>query len=179
MGYLDRRASFRSEFRQSVKLLHLLSHKRRDNELRVSDQLTKYLSSRTGSHSLFEQLHTGLFSFADITKPLNLAPSSIFLCSFDISSLFSNVPFTENIQICADAFYSSEHPPAPFPRQIFVKLMEMATSSVEFSFDGIMHCHIDGVVMGSPLGPALANIFLCCYESKLFQTTGDILPIKG
>ena len=49
--------------------------------------------------------------------------------------------------------------------------MEMATSSVEFSFNNVMHRHIDGVVMGSPLGSALANIFVGYYESKLFQTT--------
>ena len=72
-----------------------------------------------------------------------------------------------NIQICADALYSSEHPPAPFPRQIFVELMEMATSSVEFSFNDFMHRQIDGDAMGSPL----ANIFVGYYESKLFLTT--------
>ena len=49
--------------------------------------------------------------------------------------------------------------------------MEMATSSVEFSFNDIMHRQIDVVAMGSPLGPALANIFVGYYESKLFQTT--------
>ena len=49
--------------------------------------------------------------------------------------------------------------------------MEMATSSVEFSFNNIMHRQIDGVAMGSPLRPALANIFVGYNESKLFQTT--------
>ena len=98
-------------------------------------------------------------------------PSFVFFCSFDISSLFTNIPLAETTQICADALYSSEHPPAPFPRQIVVELMEMATSFVEFSFNDIKHRQIDGVAMGSTLVPALANIFVGYYESKLFQTT--------
>ena len=49
----------------------------------------------------------------------------------------------------------------------FRKLMEMVTSDVEFSFDGVMFRQIDGVAMGSPLGPALANIFVGFYENQI------------
>ena len=105
-------------------------------------------------------------TFANIIQTSNLDSSSIFFCSFDIFSLFTNIPLAETIQICAIAFYSSEHPLAPFSWQIFVKLMEMATSSV------------NGVAMGSPHGPASANIFVGCYESKLFQTTSKLRCIS-
>ena len=98
------------------------------------------------------------------TLPLSFSALSTF-------RVYTNVPLAETILICADALYSSEHIPAPFPRQIFVELMEMAASSVEFSFNDVIHRQIDGVAMGSPLGPALANIFVGYYESKLFQTT--------
>ena len=49
--------------------------------------------------------------------------------------------------------------------------MEMATSSVEFIFSDIMHCQIDGVAMGSSLGPALAKVFVGYYKSQVFHTT--------
>ena len=50
-----------------------------------------------------------------------------------------------------------------------VELMQTATSSVEFSFNNIMHRQIDGVAMGSPIGPSLANIFVGYYEALLFK----------
>ena len=34
-----------------------------------------------------------------------------------------------------------------------------------FVFDGKFYEHCDGVEMGSPLGPTLANVFMCHFES--------------
>ena len=131
-------------------------------------QLAKYLSSHLEPViTLFSSnCIRDSFTFADIIKTSNLDTCSVFHCSFDISSLFTNVPLAETIQIYADALYSSEHSPAPFPRQIFVELMTMSTS-VEFSFNNIKYRQIDGVAVVS----TLALDFVGYYESKLFQTT--------
>ena len=40
---------------------------------------------------------------------------------------------------------------------------------LELSFDNTIYRHIDGEAMGSPLGPALDNIFVGYYEEKLFS----------
>ena len=47
--------------------------------------------------------------------------------------------------------------------------MQTATSSVEFSFNNIMHRQIDGVAVGSPPGPSLANIFVIYNKALLFK----------
>ena len=47
--------------------------------------------------------------------------------------------------------------------------MHSATKSVEFSFDNIMYQQVNGVAMGSPLGPTHANIFVGFYEHLLFK----------
>ena len=99
-------------------------------------QQAKYFFLFSNRFSLFIRATSyGILSPLLIIKTSNLDLWSVFLCFFDISSLFTNVPLAETVRICVDTFYSSEHPPLSSPQQIFVELMEMTTSFVEFSFD--------------------------------------------
>ena len=87
------------------------------------------------------------------------------MCSFDVSSLFTNVPLDETIQICLDKLYALPDPPT-LPRSVLKVLLEFATKKSHFIFDGQCYDQVDGVAMGSPLGPVLANIFMCHFEEK-------------
>ena len=81
------------------------------------------------------------------------------MCSFDISSLFTNVPLEETINICADALYCDDsNAQSLISKAVFIELMKSATSGVEFSFNDIMYKQTDGVAMGSPLGPVLRQV---------------------
>jgi len=94
-----------------------------------------------------------------------------FLCSFDISILYTNVSLAETIQICTDTLNNRKLIPLDFPKNIFIELMNIATSSVEFSFNNTIYKQTDGIAMDSPLGPVLANIFVGYHEALFFDST--------
>ena len=75
------------------------------------------------------------FTFAKEMQDLQMHSKETFLCLLDIRSLFT---LAETIQICADALYGGELIPPDYPTEIFAKLMNTATKSVEFSFSNNM-----------------------------------------
>lgn len=110
------------------------------------------------------------FSFAEFIRSRKVQRRTL-MCSFDVKSLFTNVPLAETIKICADKLYESgKSPIGKLTKKNFIELMNVATSSVHFSFSNTMYSQIDGIAMGSPLGPSLANIFVGYNEQKLFTS---------
>ena len=108
------------------------------------------------------------FTFAELIRDYDKLGADSFMCSFDVKSLFTNVPILETIDICLDTLYRSDDVEPPvIEEKLLKKLLLKCTCDVEFSFDNQMYRQIDGVAMGSPLGPVLANVFLGFCESRI------------
>ena len=52
------------------------------------------------------------------------------MVSFDVSSLYTNVPVEEAIQTCADLLYSGKHELRPVDKETFMKLLKLCTGNV-------------------------------------------------
>ena len=112
-----------------------------------------------------------------VSKIEVLTKTDLTMCSFDIVSLFINVPLEETIQICMDTLHHSDLNAPQISEDEFLDLMLLATKSVGFSYGDMVYKEIDDGTMGSPLGLILANVFVGFYESKLFNS--DNREISG
>ena len=103
------------------------------------------------------------FSFFSQIKNANF--SQKFLVSYDITSLFTNIPLQKTIDIAINLIFN-HNPNLNITRKELKKLFLFATSQTHFIFNSKCYNQIDRVAMSSPLAPVLSNIFIGFYESK-------------
>ena len=103
------------------------------------------------------------FSFISQIKNTNL--SKKFLVSYDVTSLFTNIPLEETIDVAIN-FIFNHNPNLNITKNEPKKIFFFVTSKNHFIFNSKFYNQIDGVAIGSPLAPVLANIFMVFYESK-------------
>ena len=94
-----------------------------------------------------------------------VSSSHKFMISYDVCSLFTSIPLKETINIAVNLMFD-KYADLKNSRQELKKLFEFATSGTHFLFDGNYYDQIDGVAMGSPLGPVLANLFMGFHEKR-------------
>ena len=100
------------------------------------------------------------------------------MASLDVDSLFTNIPLDETIDICVNNLYNDNENPPNIPKHDFRNLLNIATKESFFMFNNKYYKQLDGVAMGFPLGPALANIFMCSFERKwLRDCPNDFKPV--
>ena len=56
------------------------------------------------------------------------------------------------------------------------QLLNICTKDMHFTFNGKTYKQNDGVCMGNPLGPVIANIFMVELECSLVPTLSNVLP---
>ena len=103
------------------------------------------------------------FSFVSQIKNANL--SRKFPVSCDVTSLFTNIPLQENIDIAINLIFN-HNLNLNITKKELKKLFLFATPQTHFIFNSKFYNQIDGVAMVSPLAIVLANIFTGFYESK-------------
>ena len=111
---------------------------------------------------------TDKFGLANMLGQSNLQTS--YFVSYDIDSLFTNVPVEETIGVILDHLFPSgtsrrDYTYNGWKRLDLKRALDHCLKDVTFIFQGTMYRQIDGIAMGSPLSSTLADIFI----NKVFE----------
>lgn len=99
------------------------------------------------------------------------------LISFDVVSLFTSVPLDYTIGLILDKIYIEKRIDTKLKREEMKKLLETCTKEMHFSFNGVIYRQVNGVAMGSPLGPVIANVFMVELEKTLVPQLEDSVSL--
>ena len=100
----------------------------------------------------------------DFNKELLEQNASLFMGSLDVDALFISIPLDDTIDIGVEELFKNKDEVNKLSKKEVKELLNLATKESLFLFDNVYYYQIDGVAMGSPLGPTLANLFMSYHE---------------
>ena len=108
-----------------------------------------------------------------IYKIENLSvPDNSILVTFDVVSLYTNIPNREGVRSVAKRLM--EYPPPYAPPRVVIQLLKEVLSKNNFEFNGKHYLQVGGTAMGTKLAPSYASIFMGELEEHIL----DKCPIK-
>jgi hypothetical protein len=121
-------------------------------------KLSKYLSNLMQpliGHSVHHIRNSA--HFIEIIKNIEISTQDL-LVSFDVESLFTMVPINETLTLLREHFTSE-----------ILELFRHCLSSSYFLWNGTFYEQKDGVAMGGPLSPVVANFFMEWFEKTALE----------
>ena len=101
-----------------------------------------------------------IFVFADELHEMKIKDGEV-LVLYDVSSLFTKFPVDETIETITERAFENDWSNREHDLNItkldLMKLLRIATRNQLFQFDGKLYEQVDGVAMGSTLGPLMAT----------------------
>ena len=91
------------------------------------------------------------------------------LVSFDVSSLYTNVPVMEAIDVCTELLYDGNQAAPPVDKETFKILAQISSCNVIMSTHNGYYRQTDGLAMGSPPAPHLANGWMSQHDATIAQ----------
>ena len=129
-------------------------------------QLARYLTK------MLSPLSPSQYAVESSNKLVNfikqqVIPSSCKLVSFNVKSLFTNVPLDRTIDIILKRIYDKHEITTNIGRKEMKDLITHCTKNTLFTFNNDIYQQRDGVAMGSPLGSVLAGIIMVELENSI------------
>ena len=95
--------------------------------------------------------------------------TKLYITSFVVDSLFTNIPLDGTIDICVLQLFGKKRKFKGFSKSEFKQLLQFAVKDSLFIFNGKYYIQCDGVAMGSPLCPMYFYVIGKKYGWKIVQ----------
>ena len=92
------------------------------------------------------------------------------MVSFHEVSLFTNIHLEKTINAIIKRIYDKKEINTNIWKQEMKELLYFCTKYTHFTLSSKQYLQVDGVAMGFPLGPVLANIFMVVFEQNIIPT---------
>ena len=142
--------------------------------------LAKYLTRLLNPITMNSYTLTDSFDAANHIQnvPEHLFRDSYHFVSFDVKSLFTNVPLKKTINIILDRVYNKNLINTSLKKRTLKKLLLDCCTKTAFSINGQLLKQTDSVAMESLLGPTLASIIMTAFEDEIVGKLIDSDVIK-
>ena len=131
---------------------------------RATYEFARYLAKVLSPLSQSDYTVSSSKEFTEITK-LKSIRDNHRLVSFDVKSLFTNVPLDSTIDIIQNRIYDKKEITTNIEPKDMRHIILLCTKNVHFTFNNDIYKQTDGVAMGSPLRPVLAGIIMVELEN--------------
>jgi hypothetical protein len=101
------------------------------------------------------------------------------LVSFDVISLFTNVPVEEVLQVIRNKLGTNSSFPEHSPLQVedVLELLDICLKFMDFQFEDKFYQQKEGMAIGNSLSPVVSNIFME-YSEEIALDTAEYKPAK-
>ena len=128
---------------------------------KLAEKVTKWFSVIPES-----KINCSTQKAVDQLKNVKLDPEEVII-SFDLSSLYTNVPVNEAINDAANLLYLGRYVTPPVDKETFIALTKLAVTDVVLSSHDGCFRQVDGLAMDSQPAPQLANIWLAKFKESI------------
>lgn len=136
-------------------------------------RFAKYLAQiiKTSCNSSFSVYSSNSF----VSQQQSISPSNSIMCSLDIQSFFT-IPFQLTVDLVVKHIFQHNTHFYNLEKNTLSIFLSLATSDAYFIFNNAMCQQKDGIAMGSPLGPILADFFIFHSESSYLSSSSVVSP---
>ncbi|XP_068684732.1 uncharacterized protein [Montipora foliosa] len=135
-------------------------------------KLAKPLHEKLKPLSINRYTISNILEFAEHLATSKVTENTI-MASYDVTALFTNIPVDKTIDILIAKVFQNNWFNVThnlyITRSHLKQLLKITVKNQLFQFNGQLYEQRDGVAMGSPLGPLMANSFLFHIEENLDQ----------